>query len=337
MESSLTPANVYSKKRLIYTPFMLSLTLLFLTVLLSLSIGSVNIPLKDIFHGFLGKEVQNWEIIMYLRLPRIVTSIIVGANLAVAGVLLQAVMQNPLVDPGITGVSSGASVLAILVMLYLPQYTLLLPIISFFGGLFAALIVYMLAWKNGLSPVRIVLAGVAVNAFLGSISSMLAILNSDKIAGVLMWLNGSIAGRNWKHVTILLTYSPIFLVLALLASKACNLISLGEKNALSIGTNVNLIRFLISIIAVFLASISTSVVGVIGFLALVAPHISRMIVGSNHKYLIPFSMVLGSNILLLADTLSRNIAKPYEIPVGITMSMFGGPFFIYLLRRRLRK
>lgn len=110
-----------------------------------------------------------------------------------------------------------------------------------------------------------------------------------------------------------------------------------RKNALSIGVNVNLMRFLISIIAVFLASISTSVVGVIGFIALVAPHISRMVVGSNHKYLIPFSMILGSNILLLADTLSRNIAKPYEIPVGITMSMFGGPFFIYLLRRRLKK
>lgn len=337
MEGFLRLSNAYSKKRFIYTPFVLSLAFLILNIFLSLSIGSVNIPLKDIFHGFFDKEVHNREIILYLRLPRIITSTIVGANLAVSGVLLQAVMQNPLVDPGITGVSSGASVLAILVMLYLPQYTLLLPIISFLGGLLAALIVYTLAWKNGLSPVRIVLAGVAVNAFLGSISSMLAILNSDKIAGVLMWLNGNIAGRNWKHVTILLAYSPIFLFLAILASKACNLISLGEKNALSIGANVNLIRFLISIIAVFLASISTSVVGVIGFIALVAPHISRMIVGSNHKYLIPFSMILGSNILLLADTLSRNIAKPYEIPVGITMSMFGGPFFIYLLRRRLKK
>ncbi|ABV33809.1 MULTISPECIES: FecCD family ABC transporter permease [Pseudothermotoga] len=320
--------------RIRYIAFVILLSVLGISIFVSLIAGTIRISLGEIFSG---RDSENWPIICYLRLPRIVIAAIVGANLAVSGVLLQSVMQNPLVDPGITGVSSGASIMAILIMLYLPDHYYLLPVASFLGGLVAAVTVYLLAWKKGLTPVRVVLAGVAVNAFLGAISSMLAILNSEKISGVLMWLNGNISGRSWKHVAILSVYSPPILILSILLAKACNLISLGDRNAVSLGTNINRARIIISLVAVFLASLSTSVVGIIGFIGLVVPHISRMIIGSNHKYLIPFSMFMGSSVLVLADTLSRTITKPYEIPVGITMSVFGGPFFLYLLRRRMHK
>ncbi|MEN3042863.1 MAG: iron chelate uptake ABC transporter family permease subunit, partial [Fervidobacterium sp.] len=143
---------------------LICLLLLFLQFVLSLILGSVKIPTKDVLSLFIGRKFENYEIVVYLRLPRILVSIIVGANLAVSGVLLQAVMRNPLVDPGITGVSSGASIFAIIVMLYFPDYLYFLPIISFFGGLLASVLVYLVAWKNGLSPVRIVLSGIAINA-----------------------------------------------------------------------------------------------------------------------------------------------------------------------------
>ncbi|MCM8819683.1 MAG: iron ABC transporter permease [Candidatus Omnitrophica bacterium] len=313
--------------------FIVAVLILVFLICIAINLGSIKIPLYEIAEGFLGKQSERFIIVRDLRLPRILIAVFVGANLAVSGVLLQAVMQNPLVDPGITGVSSGASVIAILVMLYLPQFYNILPFASFLGGLFACFLVYSLAWKRGLSPIRIVLSGVAVNAFLGGISSILAILNTDKIAGVLMWINGSMASRGWKDVKVLSVYSIFGLIFSLFLYKSCNILSLGEKNAKNLGTNINLNRLILSLTAVFLAGVSTSIVGIIGFVGLIVPHIARMLIGSNHKFLIPFSMLSGSITLLLADTLARTIAKPYEIPVGVVMAALGGPFFLYLLRR----
>jgi iron complex transport system permease protein len=316
-----------------YLLIIVAVIVLFSLIFVATNLGSIKIPFHELIEGFLGKESESFIIVRDLRLPRILIAVFVGANLAVSGVLLQAVMQNPLVDPGITGVSSGASVMAILIMLYFPQLYSILPLASFLGGLFACFLVYSLAWKRGLSPIRIVLSGVAVNAFLGGISSILAILNTDKIAGVLMWVNGSMASRGWKDFKVLFVYSILGLIFSLFLYKSCNILSLGEKNAKNLGANINLNRIILSLTAVFLAGVSTSVVGIIGFVGLIVPHISRMLIGSNHKFLVPFSMLSGSITLLLADTLARTVAKPYEIPVGVVMAALGGPFFLYLLRR----
>lgn len=308
---------------------------LFITsVLFSIGTGSVNIPIGEVVSLlFDSGESINKSIIFDIRLPRVLIGILVGASLAVSGAILQAVMQNPLADPGIIGVSSGASLAAIFIMLILPGYNNLVPLAAFLGGIFATFIVYILAWDNGIKPMRIVLAGVAVNAILGGATSLLSVLNSDKIQGIILWVNGSLAGRNWLDLKTIYIYIISGLILSFFCIRPANILLLGDEKATNLGLNTNRTRVLLSILAAFLAGVSTSVVGIIGFVGLVVPHISRFIVGSDYKYLLPFSMVGGASLLVLADTFARTIASPIELPVGTIMAVAGGPFFLYLLRR----
>ena len=304
-------------------------------LLLLAILSTVNLELKEIISALINNDNKMVTTIVYkMRLPRNILAAIVGANLAVAGVLLQSVMKNPLADPGITGVSTGASVAAIIILLLLPQYTGILPLIAFIGGAFACILVFIMAYKNGIKPGRIVLAGVAVNAILGGVISFLSTMYSDRIQSAMLWLNGSLATKTWVHVEMLFIYSIIGLIISLFLIRSANILQLGDDAATNLGVNANYSRLIICSVAVFLAAISTSVVGVISFVGLIVPHIARMIMGSDHKYTIPFSMVLGGMVLLVADTLGRTIGGAIEIPVGVIMSIFGGPFFLYLLRKR---
>lgn len=313
--------------------FLLMILILLGTIFLSIRVGSVSVSYSDIFDAFTSDAGGTAGIIRDIRIPRVLMAVIVGANLAISGVLLQGVMRNPMADPGITGISSGASVVVMIVMLYFPGATASVPVFGFIGGILACVLIYSLAWKQGLSAVRIVLAGVAVNSILGGVSSLISILNSESLSSVLTWLNGELGKKGWDKVSTIAIYSAVGLVLALLSYRCCDLLALGDKNTKSLGYNPNLLRIIISAIAVFLAGISTAYVGVIGFIGLVVPHMSRMLMGSEHKYLIPFSGLLGSIVLLLADTVGRIVIAPYEIPVGVIMTVCGGPFFLYLLRK----
>lgn len=313
----------------------LSLVVLVTLSILTIGIGSVNISVADIFNIFLGKGDEiNYSIVMDMRLPRIIIAAFVGASLSISGALLQSVMRNPLADPGITGVSSGASLVAILVMIYFPKLYSVLPLMAFLGAMLACIMVFALSWDNGLNSLRIILAGVAVNAIFLGATSLLSILNSDKIQGVLLWINGSLAYRGWTEVKYLVPYTILGIVLSIFCIKGANILALGDDVATNLGINVNKTRLFISLVAVFLAGISTSIVGIIGFIGLIVPHICRLIIGYDYKYLIPMSGILGSVLLLLADTMARFIARPIELPVGVIMSMIGGPFFLILLRRR---
>lgn len=303
-------------------------------VLIAIGTGSVNIPISEVIeHLFSSGESINRDIIMDIRLPRVLIGILVGASLSVAGAILQAVMQNPLADPGLIGVSSGASLAAIFIMLILPAYTSLVPIAAFLGGMVATLVIYALAWKQGIKPMRIILAGVAVNAMLGGATSLLSVLNSDKIQGIILWVNGSLSGRSWLDLRTIYIYIILGLILSFFCIRPANMLLLGDEKATNLGLNTNKARILLSILAAFLAGVSTSVVGIIGFVGLVVPHISRFVIGSDYKYLLPFSMVGGSTLLVAADTFARTIAKPIELPVGTLMAVVGGPFFLYLLRK----
>lgn len=320
------------KKKLVIisTSFVILIALIFLFG----TIGSVRLSFSEMIEGLSGENKMASTILYEMRLPRNVLAVLVGASLAIAGLLLQAVMKNPLADPGITGVSSGASVMAIIILLLLPKYVGILPLVAFVGGAIACIVVYLMAWKNGLDPIRVVLAGVAVNAILGGVIALLTTLYSDKIQGALLWLNGSLTSKTWDDVKIVAFYSVIGLSLSLLCARGANVLSLGDSSATSLGFNVNKTRVLLSVVAVFLAGTSTAIVGIISFVGLIVPHISRMIIGSDHKYSIPFSMILGAIVLLVADTLARTILGSLEIPVGVIMSIVGGPFFLYLLRKR---
>ena len=264
-----------------------ALVLVILVVLFS-TIGSVNLSLGEIISPLIHQDNSMVMTIVYkMRLPRNILAVLIGANLAVSGVLLQSVMKNPLADPGITGVSSGASVAAIIILLLMPQLSGALPLFAFVGGAIACALVFIMAWKNGLRPERIVLAGVAINTILGGFISLLSTLFSDRIQSAILWLNGSLATKTWSHVDMLFLYSLIGLGLSLFLIRSANVLQLGDESAKNLGFNVSRTRLVISAVAVFLAAISTAVVGIISFIGLIVPHIARLLMGSDHKYTIP--------------------------------------------------
>ena len=268
-----------------------------------------------------------------LRFPRIVIALLAGAGIAVSGVLFQAVLKNPISDPAIIGVCSGASFMVLLSSLLLPQLLLYGPILSFLGGGVSFLLIYGLAWKKGLHPVRIILTGIAINALFMGLSTALTSFSASASPLVNALLAGQISQKTWVDVGVLLPYTLIGLGLALLFSRICDLLLLDDHVIRNLGMDSHLLRLGISLIAVLLASAATSVVGVVSFLGLIVPHISRLLVGSKHQVLIPFSALLGAFVFLLADTLGRRLAYPLEISPAIIMSIIGGPYFIYLLRR----
>lgn len=318
------------KYRIILTGIILVIMLI-----LAIGIGSVTLtPLETLKTLFGHGEAMSHTIVWDLRVPRVLIAAIVGVNLAISGALLQSVMRNPLADPGLTGVSSGASVAVLLIMLVLPNLGNWIPLAALGGGIIAVTIVYALAWKkNGISPVRIILAGVAVNAIFGGITGLLSILYSDKLPSALQWMNGSLSGKGMGDVTSLLPYSMVGWIFALFCIRSANLLALGEKVAVNLGQNTTTIRVLLSFVAVYLAAISVAIVGLLGFVGLVVPHMARLIVGSNYRLLMPMSMVLGAVVLLIADTIGRSLFAPLDIPAGIVMAMVGGPYFLYLMRR----
>lgn len=289
--------------------FGVVIILLILLFFASINIGSLKVGFGELLSGLFVKYNKDVATIYDLRFPRIIISMLAGAAIAVSGVLFQAVLKNPLADPGIIGISSGASFTAVIITAFAPTLYFFTPIAAFAGGVVAFFMVYCLSWKGGLSPMRIILTGVA------------AIVEAN------------ITQKTWDDVTTLLPYVVAGLFLAMLFTQECNLLSLEDKTARSLGVNVNVTRIVISLVAVLLASISTAVAGAISFLGLIVPHIGRILVGSNHKMLIPFSAFFGAFTFLLADTIGRTIAAPNEVSAAVIMSVVGGPFFILLLRR----
>ena len=312
--------------------FVVMTVLLLILFFAAVNIGSLKVSFPQLLRGLFIEFDPDVATVYDLRFPRIVISMLAGAAIAVSGVLFQAVLKNPLADPGIIGISSGASFAAVLITAFAPSLFFFTPLFAFMGGVIAFALVYSLSWKGGLSPLRIILVGVAVNAMFTGLSSGLNAMNGGNMSGVAAIVNGNITMKTWDDVKTLVPYVVIGLILAIVFTKICNLLSLEDKTARSLGINVNAMRVCVSLIAVLLASISTAVAGVISFLGLIVPHIGRILVGSDHKLLVPFSALFGAFTFLLADTLGRTIAAPYEISASIIMSVVGGPFFIMLLR-----
>lgn len=313
--------------------FVLTAVALFVLFIFAVNTGSLKVTPSELFSGLFIEYNPDVATIYDLRFPRIFIAMLGGAATAVSGVLLQAVMKNPLADPGIIGVSSGASLVAVIVTAFFPSLFFLTPMLAFIGGLVAFLLAYSLSWKGGLSPLRIILVGVAVNALCTGLMSAFNSATGSSYTGVASIVNANITQKTWDDFQTLAVYVVIGLVASFFVTNQCNLLSLEDKTARSLGMNVTRSRIVISVIAVLLASISTAVVGAISFLGLIVPHIARLLVGSNHKVLVPYSILLGAFTLLLADTIGRTVASPYEISAAVVMSVIGGPFFIFLLRR----
>lgn len=305
--------------------------------IVAIGLGSVHIELPDIIKTLMnGREEGVYTTIIWdIRLPRVLLALIIGANIAISGALLQGVMGNPLADPGLTGVTSGAAAFVLLIILANPEYTHLIPIAAFVGGLLAAGIVYALAWRRtGMTPITIILSGVAVNALCGGVIGFLSILYSDRLPSAVQWMNGSLAAKGHSALQMIYVYAIIGWILSIFAIRKANIIRLGDQVAVNLGENVTRIRIMLSILAVFLAAISVAAIGMVGFVGLIVPHMARMLVGSDYKYMMPMSMALGAIVLLLADTGGRTLFAPLDIPAGILMSVIGAPYFLYLMRKR---
>ncbi|MGO5129909.1 FecCD family ABC transporter permease [Mitsuokella jalaludinii] len=302
----------------------------------SVMLGSVEIPVQEIWSALTGGGAgTHGQILMNIRLPRTLVAALVGINLALSGAILQAVMKNPLADPHIIGISSGAGLMGILVMLLLPEYAYLVTPAAFVGAMGAAILIYILAWKNGIRPIRIILAGVAVSAFLGAGISALMILYSDRVHSALMWMVGGLSARSWPHVAMLWPYTLVGSVLAFFSARHLNILQLGDELAKGLGLRVELTRLLLTAVAALLAASAVSVVGLLGFVGLIVPHAARLMIGSDYRYLLPSSAVLGAAVVMYSDTFARVAFAPVELPVGIIMAVLGAPFFLFLLRREL--
>lgn len=313
---------------------VLLLLLLAAAVLMSLSVGSLKLPLKEIVSTLWNRpEGVNYQILFNIRLPRILLGAMVGGCFAVAGAILQGVMRNPLASPGIIGVSAGGGLAGIIVMLVLPQFGALLVPAAFCGSLATALLVYLLAWKRGVSPVRLILAGVAVSAMLGAFSSTILLFNAERAGGILDFSIGSLSARSWHQIRQVGLYMLSAFLAAFSLGGKLNILALGDEVAIGLGLKTERVRFLLIATAALLAASAVSVAGLLGFVGLIAPHIMRMMMGSDNRFLLPASALFGALMVVSCDTIGRLVLDPSELPVGIIMALMGPPFFLWLLRR----
>lgn len=313
--------------------FLVTMAALVALFFVAVNTGSLQVNPMQLLSGLFVSYDETVSTIYDLRLPRILIAMVGGAATAVAGVLLQAAIRNPLADPGIIGVSAGASFAAVLVTAFFPMLLFFTPVFAFAGGLVAFGLVYSLSWRGGLSPLRIILVGVAVGAMFTGLMSAFDSGTGSTMSGVASLVDANITMKTWDDFATLAVYVAIGLALALLMAKRCDLLALEDKTARSLGLNVDRARIATSAAGVLLASVSTAIIGPISFLGLLVPHIARILVGTSHRVLIPYAIVLGAFTLLLADTIGRTVAAPYEISAAVIMSIVGGPLFIVLLRR----
>lgn len=308
--------------------------LLIIAFLLSNAKGSMNVSMKRILEVIINNDGSAERLVIWnIRLPRTIVAGLVGVNLALSGCILQGVMRNPLADPGIIGISSGAGLAGIIILILFPKYQMLVPPFAFVGAMGAAIMIYVLSWKGGIQPIRVILAGVAVSTLLGAGISALMVFFSDRVHGALMFMNGGLSARSWSELWTILPYTIIGLIILSFMSEKLNILILGDDIARGVGLNVELVRFELTAVAAMLAASAVSVVGLLGFVGLIIPHSVRLMVGNDYKYLIPGSSLLGAAVVMLSDTFARTVLSPVEIPVGIVMAILGVPFFLYLLRK----
>ncbi|WP_294481994.1 iron ABC transporter permease [uncultured Victivallis sp.] len=303
-------------------------------MLLSLRFGALKLSFGEILETlFQRRDGIDYQIVFNIRLPRVLLGAMVGASLAVAGTILQGVMRNPLASPGIIGVSAGGGLAGILVMLALPQFGAFLVPAAFCGSLGTAVLVYLLAWRRGVNPVRLILAGVAVSSMLGAFSSTILLLNAEQAGGVLDFTIGSLATRSWPQIRQAGPYMAAGLAAALFLSRRLNILALGDEVAAGLGIRVERTRLLLLTSAALLAASAVSVAGLLGFVGLIAPHIVRIVIGTDNRFLVPGSALFGAAMVVGCDTAGRMVMEPSELPAGVIMSLLGPPFFLWLLRR----
>lgn len=329
--------SVLIEKKAVWISFILFIICL-AVMIVSTGSGSQFISPIDVIKVLVGKGEPTYEIIiMKLRLPRIVIAVLVGASLAVAGAVLQSIIRNPLASPDVVGITEGASLGAVLFIFIFGGTVSIhwMPLTSITGAFLVTGLLYVLSWKKGVDPLRLVLIGIGLSAAIKSISYMLIISGPLQLAQrSLTFMTGSIYGTSWdKDVLTLLPWVAILLPLTWLQSRNVNIQALGDEVASSAGAHVQRHRIVLLALSVALAGAAIAIAGAIGFIGLMAPHMARKLVGSSFGNVLPVSALLGAIILLLADLAARTAFLPNDIPAGVLTAAIGAPFFMYLLYR----
>lgn len=304
-------------------------------LLASLALGAVDISVREVLAVLFGDAAETTSrIVLDARLPRALCAVLAGCNLAVAGVLLQSVTRNPLADPGLIGITAGAGMAATVVLAVMPGAAAMLPVAAFIGAMISAVFVYGVSWRpgGGASPVRMILAGVAVNAILGAVIGLLITAFADRIPAVMFWTAGSFNGRGWSHLWLMLPYSIAGMAMAATLHRSMRVLELGDDAASTMGVRVERTRLIAFAAAALLAGSAASVAGLVGFIGLVVPHLVRLLLGTK-RFVLPVSAFAGASVLLWSDLLARTVLAPSELPVGVVTGLIGGPYFIYLLFR----
>jgi iron complex transport system permease protein len=326
---------------------LLILFLIVSTILISMNLGLIRISPIEIARTLAGRGTAEQEtVLLFFRLPRIVIAVLVGAGLAVSGAILQGIARNGLADPGLLGINAGAGLGVATYIVIASSHegsirlvgglaqTFMLPVIALVGGGLAAALIYVLAWKRGVSAVRLILVGIAVSIAMNAVLLVvLTRMTRGQANYTNIWITGSIWGTNWNFVLALLPWIVVLVPLVIYKARVLNVLNLGDTLANGLGMPVEFERRVLLTAAVGLAAASVAVAGGVGFVGLIGPHIARRLVGVNHKALLPTSALIGSLLLIVADTVGHNLFAPTEIPVGVVIAVIGAPYFLYLLSR----
>jgi iron complex transport system permease protein len=331
--SSLTPRKTFLTTIIFFL-------LLLVVSLISLSIGSVAIPFKEVIKFLIGGIVseENRTILLSIRLPRILLAIIVGGGLSVAGVVFQALLRNPLAEPFILGVSSGGTLGAVIAITFgIGLSIVTIPAFAFAGSLIVMLVVYSVSERYGrLEPTTLLLVGIMTGAFFNALILLMIALKHQEARGALLWLMGNLASAELNSLLIVAPFVLAAVVIIFLYSRNYNLIAIGEETAANLGLEVEKFKRISYLLASMITGLVVSVSGVIGFVGLLVPHICRMMFGSDHRLVVPVSFFMGAIFLVAVDMIARTIISPAEIPVGAVTAVVGAPLFVWMLRRSAR-
>ena len=298
------------------------------------AIGSVKYTIPQVARALVDREAEAWLLVWNVRLPRILCGGLVGICLSLAGCILQGVMRNHLASPSTIGVTSGASFVGYLTLVAFPQFYYLLPIGSILGSFATTMLIYILAYEKGVSPVKMILSGMAVSAMFSAFNDIIRSFFSERLADATGHLVGSLNGTGWKDLKLILPYMLVGVFICFFLPSKMNILMLGDEMANSLGLRTERFRLFLIAISSLLAGASVAVAGLISFVGLIIPHISRLIIGSDYKYLFPASIFLGYSFVVICDTIGRVVLPVGELSVSIVLSFIGAPFFLYLLRKK---
>ena len=318
--------------------FIVSVCFLIIAIYLNLAIGATKISFQSMVDYFFHlKQTKETFLIHNVRMPRMVAALLIGAALAVAGVLMQSITRNPLASPQILGVNAGASFIVVLITVLIPSLANYTVVFAFVGAFIGGLTVYMLAGSTrGMTPIKLALAGMTIHLFFSSLTQGIILLNEDATTTVMFWLVGALHTIKWPDIIQILPWIMCGVIGALSLGKQLAILELGDELAKGLGQHTQRVRAIAGLVVVILAGASVSIAGPIGFVGLIVPHIVKYYLNRNYILMILLSMIIGADLLLISDVIGRLIAFPFESPVGIVTSFIGALYFLWITMRGVK-